>query len=475
MGRPSGRSITLEFATSEDTIYTARAGLVPIMDVAKKIKLPQAIDRVCAELRHPSYVDFKASEIVFLLAMGLLSGLFRVHQILASAELPFLAKLVNLTRIPVATTIARLFERFDENAIVAMQAVTFDLGLKNIIYVDGYHILVHDQSALQKYGKKMEGVEKGYGGTLKRGSLMLQSSLIVDAGMLTVLHLDIRPGSTSSFKGATAEMDSVLGKLPEAESGKQLVLADSAYGAGEYMRMCDTHAAHFILGVKNDAWMKGELAELDFKRFKLGSENPDYGYREFTADRKVWLGDAAEAPLFDDDWDGSRRVVVVRLPREKGDPQKFLFIATSLSAEAHSAEDIHTLYRKNREAIEQVNDEIQNQLGLAELPSHAIDANRAIAQVVALAWNLQRHVEHVAMAKERKDEAIRRAKMNIAESRKIQRRFEWWTMFVRFITVGGRLKTRSNRLAVITSRNKDLMAWVDALEEFDWKPYALVA
>jgi hypothetical protein len=61
------------------------------------------------------------------------------------------------------------------------------------------------------------------------------------------------------------------------------------------------------------------------------------------------------------------------------------------------------------------------------LPSHELDANRAVAQVVTLAWNLQRHVEHVGMEEERKVEAIRRAKMKIAESRKVQKRFEWWT------------------------------------------------
>jgi len=90
-----------------------------------------------------------------------------------------------------------------------------------------------------------------------------------------------------------------------------------------------------------------------------------------------------------------------------------------------------------------------------------------------MAWNLQRHVEKVGMEKERKDEAIRRAKMKIEECRKNQRRFEWWTMFIRFIAVGGRLKTGKNRLVVAISQNQAMRAWLNALEAFDWSAYAL--
>ena len=471
-GRPAGKSISLEFVNDEDTIYTARAGLVPINEIAKQLKLPRAIDIACEGLRHDSYTDYKSSQLVMLMALGLLAGLYRVHHILSASELPFLARLVNLTAVPVATTIARFFERFDDAAIARFQAINFDLATKVTRIIDGFQILVHDQSALQKYGKKMEGVEKGYGGTLKRGSLMLQHSLIVDAGVFTALHTEIRPGSTHSFQDATQEMDAVLKKLPRDAPNGILVLADNAYGAGEYMRMCDLHAAHFILGVKNDRWMKTEMQELDFQRFKRGEANPDYGYREFVADRKAW-NEEAPTPLFGDDWDGSRRIVVVRLPRPVGEPQKFLFLATTLTAETHSPEAVHDLYRVNREAIEQVNDEIQNQLGLAELPSRDLDANRAVAQVVTMAWNLQRHVEKVGMEKERKDEAIRRAKMKIEECRKNQRRFEWWTMFIRFIAVGGRLKTGKNRLVVAISQNQAMRAWLNALEAFDWSAYAL--
>lgn len=475
-GRPAGKSISLEFSNDGDTIYTARAGLVPINEIAKQLKLPRAIDRACEGLRHDSYTDYKSSQLVMLLALGLLAGLYRVHHILSASELPFLARLVNFTTIPVATTIARFFERFDDAAIGRFQVINFDLATKMTKTIDDFQILVHDQSALQKYGKKMEGVEKGYGGTLKRGALMLQHSLIVDAGTFAALHTEIRAGSTHSFQDATQEMDSVLKKLPNDASNSTpngcLVLADNAYGAGEYMRMCDKHAANFILGVKNDRWMKTELQELDFQRFKRGETKPEYGYREFIADRKAWNEDAP-APLFNEEWDGSRRIIVVRLPRAAGEPQKFLFLATTLTSETHSPEAVHDLYRNHREAIEQVNDEIQNQLGLAELPSHDLDANRAVAQVVTMAWNLQRHVEKVGMEKERKDEAIRRSKMKIEECRKTQRRFEWWTMFVRFITVGGRLKTGKNRLVVVISQNESMRAWLNALEAFDWSAYAL--
>jgi hypothetical protein len=406
-------------------------------------------------------------------ALGHLAGLHRNDQILKSAELPFLAKLTNFETPPADTTFSRFYQGFEESHIRNLKNINFDLATKNIEETSGYHIIAHDQSAIQKYGRQMEGVEKGYGGTLKRGSLMLQSSLIVDAGMHTVLHLDIRSGSTHSYFDAAGELDEVMKRLPEAQPGKRLVLGDSAYGVGEYMRKCDEHKASFILAVKNDAWMKTELEILDFQRFKSGKENPEYGYREFFADREAW-NQRQPNLLIKEDWDGTRRVVVVRLPPNKEGELRFQFLVTCFTQEQHSAEEVHALYRKNREAIELINDEIQDQLGLSELPSKYLDANRAIAQVICLAWNLQRHIEHVGMVQERKDESIRRGKMNIPESRKTHRRFEWWTMFIRFISIGGKLKTGQNKMTVIISQCDAVKRWLAALLDFDWRSYILV-
>lgn len=187
----------------------------------------------------------------------------------------------------------------------------------------------------------------------------------------------------------------------------------------------------------------------------------------------IWNGDAA-TEIFGEEWDGSRRVVVVRLPEQDDRDIKYQFLITSLSAEDHSPEEIHDLYRKNRESIEQINDEIKNQLGLTELPSKKLDANRAAAQIVALAWNLQRHIEHIGMAQERKDENIRKSKMNIHESRKSKRRFEWWTMFIRFISIGGKLKIGGNKISVIVGKCASVVNWVKNIQIFDWTVYSLV-
>jgi hypothetical protein len=210
------------------------------------------------------------------------------------------------------------------------------------------------------------------------------------------------------------------------------------------------------------------MDELDFQRFKCGKNDPQYGYREFEADRDVWLG-KGQGELFNDSWDKQRRVVVVKLPDGDKDKPKYQFLVTNIDSDVYSAEEIHALYRKNRESIEQINDEMKNQIGLNELPSKYLQANRAVGQVVALAWNLQRLIEHVGMAEERKDESIRRGKINIPESRKTQKRFEWWSMFIRFISIGGKIKTGGNKVSVIVGQCKYLMRWLKALTDFDWK------
>jgi len=474
MGINMARKISIEFAKNKETIYTARAGLVPINEVAKKIKLPKAINQACIGVRDDRYSTYEASNFVMFNLMGHLAGLHRTDQIIKSAEAPFIAKLSGLeNEKPVATTFSRFFGGFEEKHIQNFQKVNFDLATKNITEVSGYQIITHDQSAIQKYGLQMEGVEKGYGGTLKRGSKMLQCSMIADAGMHTILHLDIRAGSKHSCFNAANELSGVLTQLPEAKPGKRLILGDSAYGIGEYMRTCDDHDAHFILAAKNDSWMKEELQSLDFKRFRLGERNQSYGYREFVADREAWNGEFTNE-LFGEDWEGTRRVIVVRLTEQDDKDIKYQFLITSFNADQQSAEEVHDLYRKNRESIEQINDEIKNQLGLTELPSKKLDANRAAAQIVALAWNLQRHIEVVGMAQERKDENIRRAKMNIPESRKTKRRFEWWTMFIRFITIGGKMKIGGNKISVIVGQCDAVKQWIKNIQNFDWKSYSLI-
>jgi len=472
-GKIMARQIALEFASNEDVIYTARAGLVPINEIAKKLKLPKAINDACSGVRDERYTTYRSSELVLFRVYGHLAGLHRVDQVLKSAEFPFLAKLAGLDKAkPVDTTFGRFYEGFAEDQIRNLQRLNFNLATRKVIEVSGFRILVHDQSAIQKYGSKMEGVEKGYGGTLKRGAKMLQASMIVDAGMNTIPRLEICVGARHSNFNATAELGEVLEQMPKAQPGKVLVLGDSAYGIGDYMRKCDEYNANFILAVKNDKWMKAELEVLDFKRFKPGKDAPDYGYREFVADRDVWNSSEGNE-LFGDSWEGARRVVVVRLPAKTGEDTRYQFLVTTLPAEKYAAEDVHALYRKNREAIEQVNNEIKNQLGLTELPSHELDANRAIAQVVALAWNLQRHVEHVGMASERRDEAVRRAHFKIPKSRKLQRRYEWWTLFVRFITIGGKVKVGGNKTRVIVGNCESTKRWLAELMAFDWSAYAL--
>ena len=154
--------------------------------------------------------------------MGHLAGLHRTDQILKSSEAPFLAKLSGLEKErPVATTFSRFHRGFENKDIENLQGVNFDLATKNGAEISGYQMIVHDQSAIQKYGNKMEGVEKGYGGTLKRGSKLLQCSIIADAGRhlycIWIFELDqdtltlTRPMNLITFWGSS--------RIPLLENG----------------------------------------------------------------------------------------------------------------------------------------------------------------------------------------------------------------------------------------------------------------
>ena len=438
--------IGITFDTHE-TIFTGRAGLVPIRDAILKMNLPKILNEACVGMWGEQRSENFGFESSGLLMFGILSGLCRAYQIVNSGEANFFSKLLNLENIPSQSSLSRFINSFQEENVKAFQNIVFRTGYNlDSVRSGGFRIIVQDQSAIQKYGKKMQGVEKGYGGTLKKGSLMLQSSLVVDGASSTILAGDIRSGSKHSAFEAAGQLDSVLTQI-DSEKEKNLILADSGYGFGEYIRLIKKHKCNFILAIKHDAWLKKELAEADFRKYMKGHAGEDYAYREFIAHRKVWT-DVAEEDLHDE----GLRVVVVKLPTEKKDQPKFQYLVTNLNKKNNfTAEEVHQLYKQHRESIEIMNDELKNQVGLNDLPSQTMLGNRGMSQIVFLSWNIMRTVERIGLKKQRDkvnklneekerqekiSEEKKRIKEKVQELKGRLQRYEWWTIFVRFITTG---------------------------------------
>ena len=465
------------------TIYTGRAGLVPVREVMKKTKMDLALNAACNGMWGAARSENFGFESAGLLLLGILSGYPRAYQIVNSSEANFFSKLLNVENVPSKSSLSRFISSFEETNISNFQNLVFDTGSKlDFMRSGGFRIIAQDQSAIQKYGKEMEGVEKGYGGTLKRGSLMLQASLVVDGCSSTILAGEIRKGSTHTATDAVKQLDEVLKKINN-EKEQTLILADSGYGFGDYIRMCEKHNSCFILAIKNDTWLKNELSEQDFQRFKKGLSDEEYGYREFIACRDKWLPETFENPL-----EEGLRVVVVKLPVGKDKDPKFQYLVTNLNNDWDS-EHVHQLYKQHRESIELMNDELKNQLGLGDLPSQVLNGNRGMAQIIFLAWNLIRSVEYVGLKKHRDRENEARLKREKEQKRieekqtlrekvqglkgRLQRR-EWWTLFVRFISTGGKYTEASRQRNVIVSANFEFKDWYDNLVEFNWNKFILI-
>lgn len=481
----TGNNVRIDLHFDEKgTIYTARAGLVPIMKMINETKIDRRLNAACTGMWGESRSLNFGFESAGLLLLGTLAGFPRAYQIVNSSEANFFAQLLNIEHVPSQPALSRFISSFSESNVGSIRDLVFDVGANfSSNRSGGFRIIVHDQSAVQKYGLKMEGVEKGYGGTIKRGSLMLQASLLVDGCSSAILDGEIREGSTHSAAGAAEQLDRVLSR-PTSNRDPSLVLADCAYGFGEYIRTCEKRDATFVLAIKNDAWLKRELAAEDFKRFKKGDADEGYGYREFVATRKPW---APNVPADDPSLDGLR-VVVIRLPGEKEEAPRFQFLVTNLRPD-WTSEEVHQLYKQHRESIEIMNDELKNQIGLTELPSQCFDGNRGMAQIIFLAWNIQRMIERVGLEKERKRENARRAERDSQQEttekrralkEKVQQlkgklqRFEWWSIFVRFISVGGKFSFAGRQRKVIVSENPAFREWIDSLTQFNWQGVALL-
>jgi hypothetical protein len=466
------------------TIYTARAGLVPVVTMLREANIADRLNEACKGMWGEARSVNFGFESAGLLLLGTLAGFPRAYQIVNSSEANFFAKLLNIEQVPSQSSLSRFISSFGEENITAIRNLVYDVGAKfSSNRSGGFRIIVHDQSAIQKYGSRMEGVEKGYGGTLKRGSLMLQASLIVDGCSSAILDGEIREGSTHSATGSPEQLERVLSRQPPSNADPTLVLADCAYGFGDYIRTCERFDSIFILGIKNDAWLKKELAAENFKRFKSGNAEEGYGYREFVATRKPW---SPEVPSDDPTLDGLR-VIVVRLPGDKEEAPRFQYLVTNLRSD-WTSEEAHQLYKQHRESIEIMNDEIKNQIGLTELPSQLLNGNRGVAQILFLAWNVQRMLERIGLEKERRRENTRRSERDKLQESTVKRaaikekvqqlkgklqRFEWWTIFVRFISVGGKYSQASRQRVVVVSENATFQEWYESLSRFNWKEYSV--
>lgn len=465
------------------TIYTARAGLVPVREIMRHTKMDTALNSACDGMWGEARSENFGFESAGLLLLGIMSGFPRAYQIVNSSEANFFSKLLNVENVPSQSSLSRFISSFEEKNISALKKLVATTGEQlDSVRSGGFRVIVHDQSAIQKYGKEMEGVEKGYGGSLKRGSLMLQASLVVDGCTSSILSGDIRTGSTHTFVEAATQLDSVLNNLKN-EKERTLILADSGYGCGDYIRTAEKHESCFILAIKNDAWLKNELSQEDFKNFRQGVAGEDYGYREFITSRKAWLPDDSKNPL-----EEGLRVIVVKLPVGKDKEPKFQYLVTNLTDDWNS-EYVHQLYKQHRESIEIMNDELKNQLGLGDLPSQLLDGNRGMAQLVFLAWNIIRMVEKIGLKKHRdrenearlkkeKEQEINEKKRTLREKvqalKGVLQRREWWTLFVRFISTGGKYSEASRQRNVFVSANTDFKEWYDNLIEFDWKKFVVI-
>ena len=262
-------------------------------------------------------------------------------------------------------------------------------------------------------------------------------------------------------------------------------MADSGYGFGDYIRAIEKHSSCFILAIKNDSWLKKEIKSHDFKNYKKGIVEDDYGYREFTACRDAWLPEEAKPEEIHLE---GLRVVVVRLPvEEKDGTPRFQYLVTNLTGDWNS-EEVHQIYKQHRESIEIMNDEIKNQLGLNDLPSQTLNGNRGMAQLIFLAWNIMRMVETVGSQKQRDRENAARERLQQKEKKSAEKqtirakvqelkgrllRYEWWTIFVRFISTGGKYTEASKMKHVIVSANEAFKEWYESISQFNWKDFSL--
>ena len=104
------------------TIYTARAGLVPVREIMRHTKMDTALNSACDGMWGEARSENFGFESAGLLLLGIMSGFPRAYQIVNSSEANFFSKLLNVENVPSQSSLSRFISSFEEKNISALKS-----------------------------------------------------------------------------------------------------------------------------------------------------------------------------------------------------------------------------------------------------------------------------------------------------------------------------------------------------------------
>jgi hypothetical protein len=410
------------------TGLTSQAGLIPVVKYLCRIGFEKI---VCQTIPHQrgDNADYQLNDGILFTLVGMIGGATSIAKLCAVWSDGVLRDIAGWNKVPVDSTIGRLFKEVTEKQISQFESVTHKLrghiwrqanragvskvGLNPVQWVD-------IDSTVDSVCGTQEGAAKGYN-PKKKGALSYHPQLAFLAGSKEILQAWFRTGSAYTSNGIVEFVKQLLAHLPNRM--RIIVRADSGYFVGALLDLLDARGHGYLIKVK----LKNLVALLTRQQWTAIAGNPP-GWEQCTFEYQCG------------DWQATRRFVAVRraLPKPES-PQLDLLETTEydyfcyVTTEAFTPWQAHKKYGE-RATCETWIEESKGQIGMGKIRTASFLANAALFHCAVLAYNTLRW-------------------MAIMSGSQALRQWEPETIRTYLVRVAGKLLTGSRQLTVKTPDN----------------------
>jgi hypothetical protein len=365
------------------TGLTSQAGLIPVIKFLQRIGFEKTVNQTVPHQRGDN-ADYQLTDGIFLTLIGMIGGADSIAKLCGVWSDSVLRKIASWTKVPVDTTIGRLFKEVTEKQTsqfeslnhrlrgqiwrMANRAGVSKVGLNRVQWVD-------IDSTVDSVCGSQEGAAKGYN-PKKKGALSYHPQLAFLAGSKEILQAWFRTGSAYTSNGIVEFVKQLLAHLPNRM--RIIVRADSGYFVGALLDLLDAYGHGYLIKVK----LKNLVCLLTQQQWAAIAGLP--GWEQCTFDYRCG------------EWKVARCFVAVRqrLPKEES-PQLDLLETTEydyfcyVTTEALTPWQTHKKYGE-RATCETWIEESKGQMSMGKIRTASFLANAALFHSAVLAYNTLR-------------------------------------------------------------------------------------
>ena len=407
---------------------TSQAGLIPLVKHMERMGFEQTVARNIAHIRGDN-AAYHLPDVMLLTLVGMVGGATSMAKIATVWADSVLRKVAGWVKIPVETTILRIFKEIKEAQIGQFEVLNhrlreqhwlriFGSGLSKVAIQPVQWIDV-DSTVDTVYGQQ-EGSAKGYN-PQKKGARSYHPQLAFLVETKEILQAWFRTGNAYTSNGIVDFVKQLLSHLPSRM--RIIFRADSGYFVGPLFDLLDARGHGYLIKVK----LKNLAALLSSQSWVAIKGKPDWEQCEFE--------------YHCNNWAHARRFVAVRMVvlEQYTDPQLKLFEVTKydyfcyVTTEALTPWQAHKKYGE-RATCETWIEEAKCQMGMGKVRTDHFLANAALFHCAVLAYNTIRWMAQIS-------------------GNKMLCQWEPETLRTYLIRVAGKLLTGNNQLMIKTPDN----------------------